>query len=83
MNILTTVIKDMSTERSGDGFCPLRILFILVIIVYVALSIYDVLATPGYHFMEHAKDFAEGIKDIFLGGLSIAAKAVTEPKADS
>ncbi len=72
-------LKDIFTEKDGVSVCPVRVGFVLTILWYLGGTCHDLYAVTDFKFMEHAKDWAEGVANILgLGGASIAGKNYTE-----
>lgn len=72
-------LKDIFTEKDGVSICPVRTGFILTILWYLGGTFHDVYAIADFKFMEHAKDWADGMGNILgFGGSAIAGKNYTE-----
>lgn len=73
------MIKDLFTEKDGVSFCPVRAGFIIGLLIFFGLTLYDMFTDEKLDFLTHAKDWASGLANYLgLGGAAIAGKNYTE-----
>lgn len=71
--------KDLLTEKDGVSTCPVRVGFMLALVIFTGGIIVDWAHALNYVFSDHAKDIASGYSNILgLGGAAIAGKNYTE-----
>jgi len=84
MSKINKYVKDAFTEKNGKSICPVRVLFILGAILYIALTLRDSYLSPDAIFLTHANDWISGFGQyIGFGGSAVAAKNFTESGNDS
>lgn len=77
--LIKNFVKDITTEKDGVSFCPVRAGFIVGFICIIAFTLYDMHTNDTFDFLSHAKEWMSGLAEYLgLGGAAVAGKNFTE-----